>query len=152
MKKQLHPITFEVRVKIKKIVQELPQVPFFMLGAKGKMIVQKVKTSRLISKKELLSQDPDAKVDGTPVAELNTSNFIQRGANIRMMNHAVTLNAEYQKHGDAGIQHYVDYVNNLNAQLNHVVKEANTEIEKQKSAEAAIDPNIIDSQTDSNLL
>ena len=130
-KKVLHKIDFPTRVLIHRLSEELPQVPFFIMKD-NKAMVQKIATGKRISGAELLEQDKDAKVAGEPVNY--KKEYIQRGSNIRMMNHKVSLNSQYQLLGQQGIDSYVAYVNDLATQLSKLQEKLEVKKEDFKDA------------------
>lgn len=118
MKKQLNPVTFEVRRQIKTLSTTLPRVPHLMKVTRDeKMIIttQIMKRSTMLSGKEILQRDPSATVNGKEIDQ--DSKYIHKGTEFRMMNHNVQLTKAYQEEGQLGIDKYVHYVEGLDAQI-----------------------------------
>ncbi len=121
--KTLNKITFEIHVKINKLSTELPQVPFFIMQ-NGKAKVQQITKTKYIST-----------THSKTIAGGLVNNF-EKGKETRLMNHEVNLNKQYQLYGQAGIDEYVAYVMDLNAQLANLQTKVNDSVEaNQKNKE-----------------
>ncbi len=114
-----HKFTFEIRVLIHKLSTELPPVPFFIMN-NGKAVIQ------LCTKVKYLKTEHSKEHEGKLV------NHFQKGKETRMMNHKVNLNSQYQRYGEQGINDYVAYVKDLNAQLAAMQQRVDAAVEAKK--------------------
>lgn len=121
-----HKMTPQIRREIENLTVSLPAIPYFIEGKNG-MKVQRIATSRLISGKEL--KDSGGKVNDGSDIDVN-KNYIQKGTNVRMMNHKVMLVQQYEKLGEKGINDYVEYVTLMDNMIKNPPKPKVSNIEK----------------------
>lgn len=110
-KRQLKPLTFEVRKRLESIAKELPQMP---MVKNGKVIIHK--TARKVTGQELIDKKVFKAQDGTAI-DANES-YIERGSKVQWTNHKLQLFKNYQENGEDGVQMYLRMVEHFKKLVN----------------------------------
>lgn len=127
--KQTNSITFEKGKELKKIVEQLPQVPYFQKTYKGELY------QPVFNKVELTKSVIETIVKQNGKEERKISNTFNRMKIPRMMNHKVELMNAYKQGGDIAVQQYIQITNTIYNLINK------PKTEEQKNDEQSIDNN-----------
>ncbi len=119
--KAKYSIDFKTRKRLEELAAELPQVPHFVINSSGQYELQKMSRTKMVSGQELLNQDSKTIVNGEYVSDL--SNYLQKGYDVRMMNHKVNIMSEYGKYETAGVVEYIRRVNELHITIQQIKAE-----------------------------